>query len=164
MSCLSHRIRFVRGCVTCCFVHKILVCAMLWRILLVTWRTFDGPFSAVSRPRIARVGAFCSIFRDLQILHVVRAFAPLKTQIFCKMSSFFLDFLQLLLFIVLKPIFWRIFWRILTKFWRTVTNFDELWRNLTKFYFKIRQKFVKKWRMNSSVRHFWVTNCSSSTS
>ena len=145
---------------------------MMWRILLVTWRTFDGPFSAVSRPRIARVGAFCSIFRDLQILHLVRAFAPLKTQIFCKISSFFLDFLQLLLFIVLKPIFWRIFWRILTKFWRILTKFwrtfderwriltnsDEIWRNLTKFLFKIRQKFVKKWRMNSSVRHFWVTN------
>ena len=37
-------------------------------------QTLEGSFSAVSRPPIARVGAFFSIFRDLQNFH---AFAPL---------------------------------------------------------------------------------------
>ena len=44
-------------------------------------RTFDGPFSAVSTPPIARVGAFFSISRDLQDKHF---FASLKTQNFTK--------------------------------------------------------------------------------
>ena len=30
------------------------------------WQTLDGPFSAVSTATIARIGAFCSFFQDLQ--------------------------------------------------------------------------------------------------
>ena len=46
--------------------------------------TLEGSFSAVSTPQIARVGAFFSIFRDLQD---VNSFAPLHTQKFNKISS-----------------------------------------------------------------------------
>ena len=49
-------------------------------------QTLDGPFSAVSRPTIARLDAFFSIFQNL---HVVRSFAPLETQFFAKKSSLF---------------------------------------------------------------------------
>jgi len=56
--------------------------------------TWEGSFSAVSTPQIARVGAFFSIFRDLQDLH---SFAPLRIQNFCKISSnFFIDVLHFL--------------------------------------------------------------------
>ena len=135
---------------------------MLWRILFVSWRTFDGPFSSVSRPQIARVGSFCSIFQNL---HVVRAFAPQNPQIFCKFSSFFRDFLeQNLLFIAVKPIVWRIFWRNVDEFLTNsdefltnndefLTNSDEFWRILTNFSKKIRQKCVKKWRI---IRQFVI--------
>ena len=63
---------------------------MMASILFVTWRTLDGPFSAVSRPTIARLDAFFSIFQNL---HVVRSFAPLETQFFAKkIVSFFCKF------------------------------------------------------------------------
>ena len=44
-------------------------------------QTLEGSFSAVSRPPIARVGAFFTIFRDLQDFH---PFAPLRIQNFNK--------------------------------------------------------------------------------
>ena len=47
-------------------------------------QTLDGPFSAVSTPPIARVGAFFSNFRDLQDL---RTSAPLRLQNFRKKYS-----------------------------------------------------------------------------
>ena len=49
--------------------------------------TLEGSFSAVSKPLIARNGAFCSIkfFRDLQDLH---SFAPLQSQKFSKIHPF----------------------------------------------------------------------------
>ena len=46
----------------------------------------DGPFSAVSRPTIAILDAFFSIFQNL---HVVRSFAPLETQFFAKKNRLF---------------------------------------------------------------------------
>ena len=39
--------------------------------------TLEGSFSSVSTPLMTRVGAFFSIFRDLQDLH---SFAPLQIQ------------------------------------------------------------------------------------
>ena len=57
-----------------------------------------GSFSAVSTPLIARVGAFFSIFRDLQDYHT---FAPLRPQNFSKISTknnkFLANFLQIFL-------------------------------------------------------------------
>ena len=57
--------------------------------------TLDGSFSSVSRPPIARVGAFFTVFRDLQDCH---SFAPLRIQNFSKnLPKFFhnfTDFLQ----------------------------------------------------------------------
>ena len=57
--------------------------------------TLDGSFSSVSRPPIARVGAFFTVFRDLQDCH---SFAPLRIQNFSKnlpkIFHNFTDFLQ----------------------------------------------------------------------
>ena len=86
--------------------NVVMPAPMMASILFVTWRTLDGPFSAVSRPTIARLDAFFSIFQNL---HVVRSFAPLETQFFAKNRLFFL---QSLLFIAVKPDF--------------MTNFDEI--------------------------------------
>ena len=137
---------------------------MLALILFVTWRTLDGPFSAVSRPTIARLDAFFSIFQNL---HVVRSFAPLETQFFAKKNRLF--FLQILLFIAVKPDFMTNFLtnfdeiltnfdEILTngdEFWRTLTNFDEFWRILLWRFVKSSSKI---WRMNSSFVIFeWRT-------
>ena len=47
-------------------------------------QTFGGSFSAVWTATIARVGAFFSIFRDLQDVH---SFAPLQIQKFSKILS-----------------------------------------------------------------------------
>ena len=48
-------------------------------------QTLGGSFSAVSKPPIARVGAFFSIFRDLQDSH---AFAPRQNQNLSICSNF----------------------------------------------------------------------------
>ena len=53
--------------------------------LAATHHSFLGSISAVSRPRIARNGAFFQIFRDLQDFHI---FAPLGTQNFKKIHYF----------------------------------------------------------------------------
>ena len=105
----------------------------------ISARTFEGSFSAVWVPTIARVGAFFHIFRDLQDSH---SFAPLHTQIlylsivrlyFCnffrQISSFFANFESIS----------RVFDQILMKICRNFTglknasqnfgeisNFDEL--------------------------------------
>ena len=55
----------------------------------ISARTFEGSFSAVWVPTIARVGAFFHIFRDLQDSH---SFAPLRTQLFVSFSFFVLQF------------------------------------------------------------------------
>ena len=53
-------------------------------------QTLQCSFSSVSTPPIARVGAFFSIFHDLQDIH---AFAPLQTQNFTKkIANFFHNF------------------------------------------------------------------------
>ena len=52
--------------------------------LATTHHSFLSSFSAVSRPRIARNGAFFHIFRDLQDFH---AFAPPRTQNFNKIDK-----------------------------------------------------------------------------
>ena len=52
----------------------------------ISARTFEGSFSAVWVPTIARVGAFFHIFRDLQDS---RSFAPLHNQIFVNFSFFY---------------------------------------------------------------------------
>ena len=54
-------------------------------------QTLKSSFSAVSTPPIARVGAFFSIFRELQDFH---AFAPLRTQNFSRKFPYFFLFLQ----------------------------------------------------------------------
>ena len=46
--------------------------------------TLEGSFSSVWTPPIARVGAFYSIFRDLQDLH---SFAPLRPEKFSNFSA-----------------------------------------------------------------------------
>ena len=100
--------------------------AMMASILFVTWRTLDGPFSAVSRPTIARLDAFFSIFQNL---HVVRSFAPLETQFFAKKSSLFsANFAIHRCKTRFHDEFFDEFWRNLDEFWR---NFDERWRILT---------------------------------
>ena len=90
-----------------------------------TNQTLDGPFSAVSRPTIARLDAFFSIFQNL---HVVRSFAPLETQFFAKKNRLF--FQQILLFIAVKPDFMTNF---LTNFDEILTNFDEILTNGDEF-------------------------------
>ena len=57
----------------------------------ISARTFEGSFSAVWVPTVARVGAFFHIFRDLQDSH---SFAPLHTQIFVNFSFLFLQFFR----------------------------------------------------------------------
>ena len=49
-------------------------------------QTLEGSFSAVSKPIVARNGAFFSIFRDLQDL---QSFAPLRSQNFSKILQTF---------------------------------------------------------------------------
>ena len=83
--------------------------------------TWEGSLSAVSTPQIARVGAFFSIFRDLQDLH---SFAPLRIQIFCKFSSNFfvtlVHFLEKNADFASKSSFFK---QILMKFYRNFTKF-----------------------------------------
>ena len=84
--------------------------------------TFGGSFSAVSKPPIARVGAFFSIFRDLQDSH---AFAPRQNQnlsIFFKFSQNFNDFSR---FFKMLMKFWRIFNKISPNFAGISANFTE---------------------------------------
>ena len=50
------------------------------------FKTLGGSFSSVWTATIARVGAFFSIFRDLQDLH---SFVPLQTQKFSKILASF---------------------------------------------------------------------------
>ena len=88
--------------------------------LFVTWRTFDGPFSAVSTATIARVGAFFRIFRDLQDLH---SFAPLRYQNFSKKSSKCLTEWKKMKFHIIRVFRWilRVFGESLMKFCRNFT-------------------------------------------
>ena len=68
----ERRMHFFRDLVgPASWLHSRLVppMPMLRRILFVTWRTFDSSFSSVSTATIARVGAFCSIFPNLQDIH-----------------------------------------------------------------------------------------------
>merc|ERR1711907_787520 len=60
----------------------------------ISAKTFEGSFSALWVPTIARVGAFFHIFRDLQDLHF---FAPLHTQIFVNFESISRVFEQILM-------------------------------------------------------------------
>ena len=53
-------------------------------ILFVTWRTLDGPFSAVSRPTIARLDAFFSIFQNLHVVRSLNFLCTTQNSIFCK--------------------------------------------------------------------------------
>ena len=46
--------------------------------------SFGSPFSAVSKPMFASKYSFCSIFLDLQVLHI---FTPLQVQTFTKTSN-----------------------------------------------------------------------------
>ena len=103
----------------------------------ISARTFEGSFSAVWVPTIARVGAFFHIFRDLQDSH---SFAPLHTQIFVNSSFVFLHFFppNCIIFANFESIS-RVFEQILMKICRNFTglknasqnfgeisNFDEL--------------------------------------
>ena len=120
---------------------KILLClnapCHCYRGPPISARTFEGSFSAVWVPTIARVGAFFQIFRDLQDSH---SFAPLHTQIFVNFSSNFLQFFptNLIIFSNFESIS-RVFKQILMKICRNFTglknasqnfgeilNFDEL--------------------------------------
>ena len=106
----------------------------------ISARTFEGSFSAVWVPTIARVGAFFHIFRDLQDSH---SFAPLYTQIFVNFSFLFLQFFHQIssFFANFESInsISRVFEQILMKIFRNFTglknasqnfgdisNFDEL--------------------------------------
>ena len=103
----------------------------------ISARTFEGSFSAVWVPTIARVGAFFHIFRDLQDSH---SFAPLHTQIFVNFSFLFLQFFhQISSFFANFESISRVFEQILMKICRNFTglknasqnfgeisNFDEL--------------------------------------
>ena len=73
-------------------------------------QTLQCSFSSVSTPPIARVGAFFSIFHDLQDIH---AFAPLQTQNFRKILSFFFEILQKIL-------------KILQNFGQILLDFHEI--------------------------------------
>ena len=103
----------------------------------ISARTFEGSFSAVWVPTIARVGAFFHIFRDLQDSH---SFAPLHTQIFVNFSFLFLQFFppNFIIFANFESIS-LVFEQILMKICRNFTglknasqnfgeisNFDEL--------------------------------------
>jgi hypothetical protein len=110
----------------------------LRQTLFVTWRTFDGPFSAVSTATIARVGAFFRIFRDLQDVH---SFAPLQNQNFGKFRNFS-RFLW----------FFSKFHRFSTQIWSKFLGFQRssnfaksgrFWKTFDEFWRKVRQKFVK---------------------
>ena len=81
----------------------------------ISARTFEGSFSAVWVPTIARVGAFFHIFRD-QILQDSHSFAPLHNQIFVNFSFLFLQFFhQISSFLANFESISRIFEQILMK-------------------------------------------------
>ena len=77
-------------------------------------QTLQCSFSSVSTPPIARVGAFFSIFHDLQDIH---AFAPLQTQNFRKKLPIFFVILQKILKIL------QHFGQILQKFYEISPEF-----------------------------------------
>ena len=79
-------------------------------------QTLGGSFSAVSKPPIARVGTFFSIFRDLQESH---AFAPRQNQNLSIFSKF-----RTISMMLMK------FSRILNKF---SSNFAGISANFTEF-------------------------------
>ena len=148
---------------------------MLRIILFITWWTFDGPFSAVWTATIARVGAFWSIFRDLQDM---QAFAPLQIQKFSKIlysktfeniTGFFVNFAKFMQILHFAKWTWWIFvwiwwnfdelWWILMNFDEILMNSDEFWWILMKNSSKVHQNFGKFWWINSSIHHFcwWTT-------
>ena len=90
----------------------------------ISARTFEGSFSAVWVPTIARVGAFFHISRDLQDSH---SFAPLHTQIFVNFSFLFL---QLFLFFENFESISSVFAPILMKNSRNFTVLKKIHKNL----------------------------------
>ena len=107
-------------------------------IELMKWTSeiFNGSFSAVSTATIARVGAFFSIFRDLQDLHT---FAPRRFQNFSKKSSE-----------ILARMNWSSFHssRKSTNFIICLLNFDEILSEFREEFQKIvnfLDIFIKLW-------------------
>ena len=98
----------------------------------ISARTFEGSFSAVWVPTIARVGAFFHIFRDLQDSH---SFAPLHTQIFVNFSFLFLQFFHQISsffanFESISRVFEQIFDENLSEFHGIEKCFTKFRRNL----------------------------------
>ena len=129
-----------------------------WMQIKENEMTLEGSFSAVSTATIARVGAFCSIFRDLQDYHT---FAPRETENRSKKSSnFFATFQKIYKienFVIFQqfssnfaPIlikFSRNFAKYLRKFWGLQnflnfcwipTNFPTFWPNFNRLLLRIK--------------------------
>ena len=91
-------------------------------------KILGGSFSAVWTPLIARVGAFFSMFRDLQDFH---SFAPLHIQKFNNMSLFFSRcfhlFFKMCIFLLKFVVFQTDFDENFRE--EEVTKFGEIFRN-----------------------------------
>ena len=103
----------------------------------ISARTFEGSFSAVWVPTIARVGAFFHIFRDLQDSH---SFAPLHTQIFVNFSFLFLQFFPPNFIIFCE--FWINFTCFRADFDENLSEFHGIEKCFTKF-----RRNLKFWRI-----------------
>ena len=110
----------------------------------ISARTFEGSFSAVSTPPIARVGAFFQIFRDLQDSHT---FAPRRNQNLQTFSNFR----------TISMIFQE-FCIILQNFDEILMDFQQIFtefcRNFCKFHgiSKQFQMFIKFWGVRQKTR------------
>ena len=80
-------------------IPHLLLMTYLGDLYTESGHTLDGSFSSVSRPPIARVGAFFTVFRDLQDCH---SFAPLRIQNFSKNLPIFSIILQIFCKILLN--------------------------------------------------------------
>ena len=93
----------------------------------ISARTFEGSFSAVWVPTIARVGAFFHIFRDLQDSH---SFAPLHTQIFVNFSFLFLQIFSTKVHHFLRML--NQFHVFSSRFWWKFVGISRDWKMLHK--------------------------------
>ena len=96
-------------------------------------QTLQCSFSSVSTPPIARVGAFFSIFRDLQDFH---SFAPLRIQNFSKKrASFFHIFTEIS--------------QILTKFRSKFIEFQRNFAGISPKFHRTNSEFRRVPEINS---------------
>ena len=124
----------------------------------ISAKTFEGSFSAVWVPTIARVGAFFHIFRDLQDSH---SFAPLHTQIFVNFSFLFLQFFPPNFIIFCE--FWINFTCFRADFDENLSEFHGIEKCFTKFrrnlkFWRTSQHHRGRPRWRKAPRNVWSPN------